>query len=270
MADERLQKIIARAGLCSRRDADQRIADGRVTVNGSVVKPGAMADASHDHIKVDGKMLKAPETRRYLLFYKPREVVTTCDDPEERTTVIDMVRSRIRQRVFPVGRLDYHSEGLLILTNDGDMAAKVLHPRNGVEREYLAKVKGDLNKAEVQRLLKGAVIEGRRVTPIRVIRKGPASAANTWWLIAVGEGRTHEVRELFFRIGHRVQRLKRVAIGPINDSTLRPGDLRDLTEAEIKALQAVGPQPRRTKPRQVQGASRRSKTPTKSRKTTRS
>lgn len=249
MAKERLQKIIARTGICSRREADSRIAEGRVTVNGKVAVPGTTADVSTDHIKLDGKLLRAPERKRYLLFYKPREVVTTCEDPEERTTVLDVVGTRIKERIFPVGRLDYHSEGLLLLTNDGDLAARVLHPSFGIEREYLVKIKGDLNEAERRQLMKGTVLEGRRVIPIRATRKGPASSANTWWQIVVGEGRTHEVRELFFRVGHRVQRLKRVAIGPISDSTLSPGDMRDLTDREIKALDAACRRPRKDKHR---------------------
>ena len=128
MAEERIQKIIARSGLCSRRDADQMIADGRVTVDGREAKPGEKADPGVAHIKVDGRTLKAPETLRYLLLYKPRGVMTTCDDPEERKTVLDIVRPVVRERVYPVGRLDYHSEGLLILTNDGELASRVSHP----------------------------------------------------------------------------------------------------------------------------------------------
>lgn len=239
MPQERLQKIIARSGLCSRREADRMVQEGRVTVNGRVAELGARADASSDAIKVDGRPLKAPETPRYLLLYKPREVLTTCDDPGERTTVIDLVRSAVRERVFPVGRLDYHSEGLILLTNDGELAARVTHPRYGVVREYLAKIRGDLSPAELERLKRGAVIDGQPVRPLDARRESVTRGGNTWWKIHVAEGRTHEVRELFFRAGHHVQRLRRTAIGPIRDASLRPGEFRTLTESEISTLRTA-------------------------------
>jgi 23S rRNA pseudouridine2605 synthase len=237
MSEERLQKIIARSGLCSRREADKRIKEGRVTVNGVVVRPGATGDAIRDHIKVDGKLLRAPQPFCYVLLYKPKGVMTTCSDPEERTTVVDLVRTRIKLRLFPVGRLDYNSEGLLLLTNDGELAARVSHPRYGIEREYLVKVKGDLTEGEVHRLKQGTVVDRRHVRPTSVRReRATADRKNTWWRVVVTEGRTHEVRELFFRVGHHVQRLKRTAIGPLADSRLRPGEFRELTPAELDAL----------------------------------
>lgn len=237
MAEERLQKLIARSGLCSRRDADEMIREGRVTVNGEVARPGQKADPERDHIKIDGKRLRPPEPLRYILLYKPTGVITTCEDPEERTTVIDLVKPRVKERVFPVGRLDFNSEGLLLLTNDGELAGKVGHPRHGVIREYEVKVKGDLTDRELARLKRGVRIEGHLVRPILVERLARTrKAGNTWWRIQVGEGRTHEVRELFFRAGHHVLRLKRVAIGPIRDRELAPGEFRDLTPREIEAL----------------------------------
>ena len=237
MAEERLQKLIARSGLCSRRDADQMIREGRVTVNGEVARPGQKADPERDHIKVDGKRLRPPEPLRYLLLYKPAGVITTCEDPEERTTVIDLVRPRVKERVFPVGRLDFNSEGLLLLTNDGELAGMVGHPRHGVVREYEVKVKGDLTDRELARLRRGVRIEGRHVRPLLVERLARTKkAGNTWWRIQVGEGRTHEVREMFFRAGHHVLRLKRVAIGPLRDRELAPGEFRDLTPRELQAL----------------------------------
>jgi 23S rRNA pseudouridine2605 synthase len=244
MAEERIQKLIARAGLCSRRDADRMIQEGRVTVNGRVAQPGDRADLDRDHVKVDGKRLPSPEPPRYLLMYKPRGVMTTCDDPEERTTIIDLVRPAIRERVFPVGRLDYHSEGLIMLTNDGDLAARLGHPRFGVIREYLVKVRGNLNDDELKRLMGGTVVEGRPVRPLRVRRESTTrSAGNSWWRVEVAEGRTHEVRELFLRVGHPVQRLRRTAIGPIRDPELRPGDLRDLGRDEVRALRDASSRP---------------------------
>jgi 23S rRNA pseudouridine2605 synthase len=245
MAEERLQKIIARSGLCSRREAERMIQEGRVTVNGHAVTVGDRADALRDHIKVDGKAIRRAETPRYILLYKPRQIMTTCDDPEERTTVIDLISREVRERVFPVGRLDYHSEGLIILTNDGDFAAQVSHPRYGVVREYLVKVRGDLDGAAINRLMAGTMVEGRLVKPVQVRRESGTRGDNSWWRIQVTEGRTHEVRELFFRVGHHVQRLRRVAIGPIRDDKLRPGDFRNLTDGEVKTLKSTRPTGRR-------------------------
>jgi len=241
MPEERLQKIIARAGLCSRRHAEELIQEGRVRVNGARAKLGDKADPGRDHVKVDGKLLKPAPQERYVLLFKPREVVTTCDDPEERTTVIDLVKPVFPERLFPVGRLDYHSEGLLLLTNDGELAARVTHPRYGVVRVYMVKIKGDLSDSAVERLLRGTTIEGHRVVPLAVRREwGTKSGANSWWRIEITEGRTHEVRELFFRVGHRVVRLRRVAIGPISDESMQPGEFRELTQPEVKALGRIG------------------------------
>jgi 23S rRNA pseudouridine2605 synthase len=237
MAEERLQKIIARSGLCSRRDADRMISEGRVTVDGRVAQPGDKADPSTARVKVDGKALKSPEPLRYFLLYKPRGVMTTCDDPEQRTTVLDLVRPVVRERVYPVGRLDYHSEGLLILTNDGELAAKIAHPRHGVVREYLVKVRGDLTEADERTLMEGTSVEGQHVKPMSARRESRSRGGSaTWWRVQVSEGRTHEVRELFFRAGHHVQRLRRTAIGPLRDDTLKPGEFRTLTSSEVKAL----------------------------------
>jgi len=239
MSEERIQKIIARSGLCSRRDADRLVREGRVTVNGRTAELGERAKAATDRIMVDGKLLKTREPMRHLLLYKPRGVLSTCDDPEERTTVIDLVKSVVRERVFPVGRLDYHSEGLILLTNDGDLAAKVTHPRYGVIREYLAKIRGDLSSEELLRMMRGVIIEGQRVRPVNVRRDSGTRGGNSWWRIEVAEGRTHEVRELFFRAGHHVQRLRRTAIGPLRDTSLRPGEFRTLTERELRSLRAA-------------------------------
>lgn len=240
MPEERLQKIIARSGLCSRRDADQMIADGRVTVDGREARLGEKVDPAYVHIKVDGKTIKRAEPLRYLLLYKPRQVMTTCDDPEERKTVLDLVRSVVRERVYPVGRLDYHSEGLLILTNDGEFAARVAHPRHGVVREYMVKIRGDLDADGYHKLMAGTPIDGCHVKPRQAKRASKGRGGKTtWWRVEVTEGRTHEVRELFFRAGHHVQRLRRTAVGPLRDDSLKPGEFRTITESEIKALRRV-------------------------------
>jgi len=238
MAEERIQKIIARSGLCSRRDADQMIADGRVTVDGRVARSGEKADLKTARIKVDGRAVRAPESLRYLLLYKPRAVMTTCDDPEERKTVLDFVRPVIRERVYPVGRLDYHSEGLLILTNDGELAARITHPRFGIVREYLVKIRGDLTPSEYRKLMAGTSVEGRHVKPKQAQRESKVRGGKaTWWRLQVSEGRTHEVRELFLCAGHHVQRLRRTAIGPLRDDSLNPGDFRTISAKELTMLQ---------------------------------
>jgi len=253
MAKERLQKLIARSGLCSRREADRWVSEGRVTVNGRQAVLGDKADPEADHVKIDGKRLKAPEPHRYVLLYKPRGVMTTCNDPEERTTVIDLIRPIVKERVFPVGRLDYQSEGLLLLTNDGDLAARVTHPRYGVVREYMVKIRGDLNESEIQRLRAGAVVDGHHVKPLSADRvRSSAGGTSTWWRVEVTEGRTHEVRQLFFRAGRLVQRLRRSAIGPIKDPSLRSGDFRMLTESELGALKrAAKSKPKARPPRRT-------------------
>jgi 23S rRNA pseudouridine2605 synthase len=271
MAEERIQKIIARSGLCSRRDAERAIREGRVTVNGHEASLGDRARTGVDHIKVDGKAIRTPEPPRYILIYKPRQVMTTCDDPEQRTTVIDLVRPEVRERVFPVGRLDYHSEGLIILTNDGDFAARVSHPRYGVVREYMVKVRGELDDAAHRRLMAGTSVDGRRVIPRLAQRESGTRGANSWWRVQITEGRTREVRELFFRAGHPVQRLRRTAIGPVRDTTLKPGQFRPLTESEIRLLKEGRPARTRDRgrakaPKTSPGASR----PPKNRTSTRS
>ncbi len=260
MTEERLQKIIARSGLCSRREADRMVAEDRVTVDGRVAEIGEKVDPAKVHIKVDGKSLKAPETPRYLLLYKPRGVMTTCDDPEERKTVLDIVHPVIRERVYPVGRLDYNSEGLLILTNDGELAARVAHPRHGLVREYLVKIRGDLSRQEHRKLLDGTVVEGKHVKPMRAKRDSKGrGGTTTWWRVEVSEGRTHEVRELFFRAGHLVQRLRRTAIGPLRDDTLKPGEFRTLSEKEVKSLRRVTSKTRKSSPSRSRSPATRSR-----------
>jgi 23S rRNA pseudouridine2605 synthase len=191
-------------------------------------------------------MIRSPEALRYFLLNKPRSVMTTCDDPEGRPTVLDIVRPLVRERVYPVGRLDYHSEGLLILTNDGNFAEKVAHPRHGVVREYLVKVRGDLKDDEHRKLMAGTVVDGSRVKPrsarCESKRRGGSSS---WWRIEVTEGRTHEVRELFFHVGHPVQRLRRTAIGSLRDDTLKAGEFRTLTRGEIQDLRKASSKGRR-------------------------
>ena len=235
----RLQKILSTAGVASRRASEKLIVEGRVSVNGATVTElGARADPEHDAIRVDGKRLQAPRARRYLLMNKPRGYVTTRSDPEGRPTVIDLL-GRPREYVYPVGRLDYDSEGLLLLTNDGELAARLMHPRHEVEREYEVRVRGIPTRASIERLERGVMIDGRKTAPATVRLRESARDARATLTIIVHEGRSRQVRKMCEVIGHQVVRLRRVRIGPIADPTLRPGDVRDLTPAEIRRLTAA-------------------------------
>jgi len=230
---ERLQKILSQAGVASRRASEQLMREGRVTVNGATVTElGTKADAARDDIRVDGRRIKIPERHIYLLVNKPRGYVTTRSDPQKRPTVIDLVG--IKDYVYPVGRLDYDSEGLLLLTNDGDLAARLTHPRHGVPRVYEATVLGEPDEHDVRRLAKGVSIDGQRTAPAEVIAIGP-----TRLRITVREGRNRQVRKMCDAIGHPVKELRRVAIGPLRDGKLKVGAWRPLTAHEIERLQAA-------------------------------
>lgn len=239
MATERLQKIIAKAGVASRREAESMIREGRVTINGRVVEElGTKADPERDHVKVDGKLITRAEEKRYILLYKPREVMTTLDDPEGRRTVIDFIRG-IKERIFPVGRLDFHSEGLIILTNDGDLAFKVAHPSQGSIKTYNVKVRGVPEERIVEKLRRGITIDGRRTLPCEIERKKTTAAedtGNSWFEVRLREGRTQQIRKMFKAVGHPVSKLRRVGIGPLFDNALGPGDWRELTPKEVKLL----------------------------------
>jgi pseudouridine synthase len=209
-------------------------------VNGKVVTElGTKADPSRDEIKVDGRRVRIQQRRVYLLLNKPRGYVTTRSDPQARPTVMDLIRD-VREYVYPVGRLDYDSEGLLLLTNDGDLAARLTHPRHEVERVYEARVKGVPDAHELERLTKGMVIEGRRTSRARVtvahVRETPGGPQATVE-IAIHEGRQRQVRKMFDAVGHPVVRLRRIAIGPITDDALPTGHYRELTVAELTRLQ---------------------------------
>jgi pseudouridine synthase len=239
---QRLQKIISHAGIASRRVAEELIRQGRVEVNRRVVTElGTKADPEKDEIRVDGRRLsrQAPD-RRYLLLYKPPGVVSTRVDPQHRTTVIDLLaRAGVRGYFYPVGRLDYDSEGLIVLTNDGDFAEKVSHPRYALERTYEARVLGVPNERELARLARGVVIEGRRTLPANVTLRGSqpvGDEVHATLEIVLREGRNRQVRRMCEAIGHPVVRLRRTRIGRIGVKGLKPGDLRDLTQAEIDEL----------------------------------
>jgi len=237
---ERLQKIIAHAGVASRREAESMIRSGRVTVNGQVVTElGSKADVEHDHVKVDGKLITRKETHRYILLYKPKEVMTTVEDPQGRVTVIDLVRG-IRERIYPVGRLDFHSEGLVLLTNDGDLAFKVSHPTHGSVKTYSVKVRGVPDERVIDKLRRGITLEGKRTLPCEIERVKTTGLrddeGNSWFQVKLREGRTQQIRKMFKAMGHPVSKLRRVAIGPISDPKLTPGVWRELSEKEVKML----------------------------------
>lgn len=243
METERLQKIIAHAGFASRREAETMIREGRVTVNGQVVKElGSKANPNKDHIKVDGKLITHAEEHRYILLYKPREVMTTVDDPQGRRTVIELVRG-IRERIYPVGRLDFHSEGLVLLTNDGELAFKVSHPKHGSVKTYHVKVRGVPEERMIGKLERGITIDGKRTLPCEIARMKTTGKTdeegNSWYEVRLREGRTQQIRKMFQAVGHPVSKLRRVAIGPISDSNLTPGVWRELTKQEVKMLETM-------------------------------
>jgi len=230
---DRLQKVLAQRGLGSRRHCEELIADGRVTVNGEVATLGRRVDVLVDLVEVDGTPLAVRPGLVYYLFNKPRGVVTTLADPHGRPTVVAIVPAE--PRVFPVGRLDADTEGLLLLTNDGDLAHRLTHPSYGVEKEYLAEVAGRPSAAAVRQLREGVELEDGMTAPAKVALSPPNLLR-----ITIHEGRNRQVRRMCEAIGHPVRRLVRVRIGSITDRRLKPGTWRELTLAEVRALESVG------------------------------
>ncbi len=236
MPTDRLNRYLSRAAGVSRRTADEMIRKGRVTVEGKpVLDPGVLLDPSRSELRIDGnRILAVEEEKIYLLAYKPDSVVTTMKDKEGRKTAASLV-GEISSRVFPVGRLDYHTTGLLLFTNDGDLAYKLTHPKFGVEKTYVAKVMGVPTQGKLGVLRKGLPIDGVMTNPAKVnfqeSREGKA-----WISIRIAEGRHQQVRKMFDAIGHRVMKLRRVAIGPQELSNVEPGEWRYLTGKEVREL----------------------------------
>lgn len=226
---ERLQKVLARAGYGSRRVCEELIAEGRVLVNGVVAELGRRVQPGRDVVAVDGAPVGILPGLVYYLLNKPAGVVTTASDPEGRPTVLELVP--LEPRVFPVGRLDYATEGLLILTNDGALAQLLAHPSHGVEKEYLAEVEGDPSAGALRHLREGVDLEEGRTAPARVTRRGPGLLK-----IVIHEGRYRQVRRMCEAVGHPVLRLARTRIGTLADSRLAPGQFRELTTGEVRAL----------------------------------
>jgi 23S rRNA pseudouridine2605 synthase len=236
----RLQKAMADAGVASRRAAEVMIGQGRVTVNGRVIREmGMKIDPERDHIKVDGRHLKPAAPKAYVILNKPKDVVTTLKAPEEddRRIVLEFLHG-VKQRVFPVGRLDYDTEGLLLLTNDGDLAQKLLHPRYHVPKTYLIKVKGVLTDDEIRQLQRGVRLDDGITAPAQV-KKIRKAEENSWIELTIYEGRTHQVKRMLEAVGHAVLKLKRERFGPLTLGSLPTGAYRFLTDPEILRLKAA-------------------------------
>jgi 23S rRNA pseudouridine2605 synthase len=267
---ERLQKIIASAGIASRRKAEELITQGRVAVNGQIVSElGSKADPEHDHIKVDGKLLRGPQRYVYIVLNKPKGYVTTVSDPERRPTVMDLVKN-VGQRIYPVGRLDYTSEGLLLLTNDGALANHLTRAASHVPKTYMVKVSGRPAEQDIQKLRRGIRIsarpvpardgsrvgrrDGGRPAPPReaAAHTAPAEirlmkeAENPWYEVTLIEGKNRQIRRMFEEIGHHVEKIKRVRYGPLK-LDVEPGQFRALTPGEVRALRRPGSGQPRTK-----------------------
>src|SRR5215470_6651859 len=246
MASERLQKIIAAAGIASRRHAEQLITGGAVSVNGqTITELGSKADLERDHIRVNGKRLRGAEHHTYLVLNKPKGYVTTVQDPEGRPTVMSLLRG-IRERVYPVGRLDYASEGLLLLTNDGDLAAGLMKASSNVPKTYVVKIAGQPEESGIAKLRSGVSITmkgGRRAktrpAKIRLVREGE----NPWYEVTLTEGRNRQIRKMFEEIGHHVEKIKRVKFGSLV-LDVHPGEHRHLSLAEVQKLRAATGLPR--------------------------
>jgi 23S rRNA pseudouridine2605 synthase len=244
MAEERLQKIIAAAGITSRRKAEELITSGRVSVNGQVVTQlGAKAEIERDRIRVDGKLLRQPQRHVYYLAHKPRGYVTSVSDPEGRPTIMDLVRGA-GARVYPVGRLDYASEGLVLLTNDGDLAQKLMHASSHVPKVYLVKVAGKPSGEALARLRSGIAIPLETKGRKQMVKTAPAriqlvrDASNPWYEVTLIEGRNRQIRRMFEQVGHYVEKIKRIGYGSLK-LDVPPGECRPLSPAEVQRLKSM-------------------------------
>jgi 23S rRNA pseudouridine2605 synthase len=242
---ERLQKLISAAGITSRRAAEELILNGRVAVNDIVVTElGSKADPAIDRITVDGKPLVIASQKLYILLNKPVGYMTTLDDPEGRALVTDLLQE-VKERVYPVGRLDYNTEGLLLLTSDGDWANRLMHPRHEIEKEYHVRVRGKVHKSQLDQLSNGVEIDGKKTAPatVRLIKDGEQ---NDWLSITIHEGRNRQIRRMCEAVSLLVVRLKRVRYGVLSMGQLKPGEFRYLSQAEVDALRDPSHQPLKT------------------------
>jgi 23S rRNA pseudouridine2605 synthase len=234
MPEERLQKILSQAGVASRRHAEQMIVEGRVTVNGAVITElGSKADLQRDSIKADGRLVRPPKRLVYIALHKPNNTVTTVSDPQHRATVMDLLRG-VKERVYPVGRLDYHSEGLLLLTNDGDLSNAIMSAASHLPKTYLAKINGRLTTEQEEKFRRGVPLSGVRTMPAGL--KLVHDAENPWYEVRLFEGRNQQIRTMFKHFGRLVEKLKRVRIGPLELGPLKPGQFRPLSGEEVEKL----------------------------------
>lgn len=235
---ERLQKVIANSGYCSRRKAEEEIKKGHVTVNGRVViELGTKVD-TQDVVEINGTVIKKEENKEYILLYKPRETITTVHDDKGRKTVLDCIDSEVR--VYPVGRLDYDTTGLLLLTNDGELANLLMHPKTEIDKVYVAKIRGILTGVEINRLKSGIVIDGRKTAKAKIkVRKSDRKTMTSIVEITIHEGRNHQVKKMFEHVGHEVLKLKRERFAFLDLKGLRSGEYRYLSIKEVKKLYAM-------------------------------
>jgi 23S rRNA pseudouridine2605 synthase len=237
MPEERLQKILAHAGVASRRKAEELILAGRVSVNGkTVTELGSKADLSLDRVKVDGRVLSPPKHHLYFAFNKPKNCVTTLHDPQKRETVMSFFKG-LGERIYPIGRLDYASEGLLLLTNDGEFANQLMSPASHVSKTYLVKVNATLTPEQEQQFRRGIPMHGKRTAPagLKLIRKGD----NPWYEVRLVEGRQNQIRIMFKHFGYLVEKLKRIKIGFLELGNLKPGAYRTLTNHEVARFRKI-------------------------------
>jgi 23S rRNA pseudouridine2605 synthase len=239
---EKLQKVLARAGVASRRAVELLILEGRVRVNGEVATVGLRVDPRLDVLEVDGALVSANPDLVHYLLHKPAGVVTTASDPQGRPTVVDLVPAE--PRVFPVGRLDAETEGLLLLTNDGELTHRITHPSHGVEKEYLAEVEGQPSRGALRRLRDGVELDDGPAAPAKASLLAPSLVR-----LVIHEGRNRQVRRMCEAVGHPVLRLVRTRIGPLTDTSLKPGEWRSLTPDEVAALARAAAGERGTAPR---------------------
>ncbi|MBQ27781.1 MAG: pseudouridine synthase [Nitrospiraceae bacterium] len=234
----RIQKIIADAGISSRRAAERLLLQGRIMVNGQIINElGTKVDPSQDHIRVDGKLIPQSQPKVYMILHKPQGCVSTMHDPEGRKTIKDFFRTS-SLRIYPVGRLDFNTEGLIVLTNDGDFAAQLLHPRYHIPKTYVAKVSGVLSDQNIAQLQKGVMLDDGMTAPCRInkIKKLPTSS---WLEITLFEGRKRQIRRMMESVGCSVIRLKRIGFGSLRLGTLPPGQTRPLEPEELAQIRTV-------------------------------
>jgi 23S rRNA pseudouridine2605 synthase len=232
--EERLQKLLSRAGVASRRKAEELITQGGVSVNDEIVTElGSKADPDKDKIKVHGRLISQPTEFEYLMLHKPTGYITTTHDPEGRRTVLDLL-GKAGRNVYPVGRLDYASEGLLLLTNDGDLANRIMSAKSKMSKTYSVKVNGSINHEAMERFRAGIYLDGRKTAPAQI--KLTKFAANPWYEVVLTEGRNRQIRRMFERFGVLVEKIKRTRVGPVYLGKLASGKFRTLTEREITRL----------------------------------